>query len=204
MAAIARLRPAAAGALLALSIGAVCLALQAAVLPRPTSADLLAGRALAEIVRYRAAVSVEHIRGLPPLHAVCLETWIRRRRASLVLLSNGERLSTFGHGVRVAGARRGRRRMAAKEVLLAGCPRIVARAIAGRLAMRHAVVARAADGGYTFRVGRRRARIELDLDPRFRPLALRIPGGSSELRSGAAASEVLRVEDAFGRRVAHE
>jgi len=134
--------------LVATAVGATVLAagwtVQAAALPAPERADLIAAHTASWFARYRFVESAYSIAGAPAVRAQCLQGWFaagRRgsrpgtvlhfgRQATIIALS-GRRLEVLGvpHGERP--------RLAMVQLLLSGCPRLLATSVAAALNTGH-------------------------------------------------------------------
>ena len=196
---------------------AVGVALQAAAFGRASNDSLVATEALRELVRYRVMRGTESLAGRS-IEATCIQGWFkipgdrRLSRGALVLLSNGERLYDFGHGVR--RLRRNERvehgRPANLEdrvrFVLAACPRYLGDQFAPDLVRGRAVEAvdRRSDGtnAAAIIVGSRHAELTLAVTRvMHKPIALSFKDGRftgwSDLVPGGGGAEVRRVQRAF-------
>ena len=204
-------------ALLALAIPAgaivVGVAVQAAAFGRAPEDSLATTQALRELVRYHVMRGTETVAGRS-LGSSCVQGWFNvgrhhgLTRGAILLLSNGERLYDFGHGVRRLVAS-GRSRPADREdrvrFVLAACPRYLGDRLASDLIRGKTIEVsdRATDGteALAILVGAHRRRLALDVEPlTYKPVAMSLVdgrfSGSSDLAPGGAA-EIWRVRRAF-------
>lgn len=183
-----RLVPVVYAAVVAGALGGAAFASQALVLPRPSSAQLLAVQADRWLVRHRVIRSVQHVGGHPRVRATCVQTWLGpaaaipvRDPGAIVVTSQGSRLIDvrkevfrFGRGLTDAESP-----SALATFELAGCPWLLGSRLSAALELhqpigfsRTRVGARAA---LEFRLRHGRRRIEIFVDARtFRPLAVAV------------------------------
>ena len=127
-----------AGAVAAIVLGLGWL-VQSAFLPAPARADVIAADASTWLSRYRLTESTLKIGNYPSSHATCVEGWFPAPGGGIapgtVLRFDRSRIVEIrGRTTQVpaAGALT-RPRVTVLRVALAGCPRILARRIAGRI-----------------------------------------------------------------------
>lgn len=176
-----RRRPAAAAGttvaialLVALCVTAAGYGAQRLLLRTPPHGELVAAHAVGELPRFRYTHSVIEITGARPRRAECLEGWEvipgRRRRVvgrgAEVLFSDGERLRVGAH--RVIVVRRGRDRSLlppVAELELAGCGRVLANYVYGKLSGQHRTYAveTTLDGSPVYRIHIRTKRTRFDV-----------------------------------------
>jgi len=168
---------------------------QAAALPAPERADLIAARAASWLSRYRFVESAFAVGGSPAVRAQCMQGWFsagRRAAQSGTVLHFGRHATVValeGNTVEVLGVAQGERpRLAVVQLELAGCPRLLARAIATalqsppRIRIERATVADRA--AIAFDVPLKHGRMEIYVTPRaYRPIALSLTAGRFTGRS---------------------
>jgi len=196
---LARVRSALVTLLAAAAIGAAVLGVgwtvQAAALPAPERAELVVARAALWLSRYRFVESAFAVGGSPAVRAQCLDGWISSSRAgsgrgtALHFGRSATIVSLQGRPLEVLGmARRERSRLAAVQLELAGCPRLLASAISTDLQSPHGirlerdtVADRPAIG---FDVPLNSGSMEVYVTPRtYRPIALSLTAGRLAGRS---------------------
>ncbi|HVA30793.1 MAG TPA: hypothetical protein VMU58_05955 [Gaiellaceae bacterium] len=130
--------------LVAAAVGAAVLgagwAVQAAALPAPERADLVAAHAASWLSRYRFVVSAFAVGGEPAVHAQCLQGWFspdgRAKRPGMVLHfgRHAAVVALAGRPLDVLAVPGGEHaRLAAVQLALAGCPHLVSREIVAAL-----------------------------------------------------------------------
>lgn len=204
--------------LLALAIPAcataVGVAVQAAAFGRAPEDSLATAQALRELVRYHVMRGTETVAGRS-LGSSCVQGWFevgshgRLARGAIVLLSDGERLYDFGHGVRRL-VRVGRSRPADREdrvrFALAACPRYLGDRLATDLIRGKTIELSnlVTDGTHAMAilVGARRTRFALDVGPpAYKPVAMSFSdgrfSGSSDLVPGGGSAAIRHVRHAF-------
>jgi hypothetical protein len=128
--------------LAALTVGATAFGagwvVQAAALPEPRPAAVIAARAAEWLYRYRLAVSTFSIGAGRPVHATCVQTWFPTPggdsdRGTLLRLDGGSTVITvLQHKLEVRGRRHGQRALLTRaQLILAGCPRLLGDTIGG-------------------------------------------------------------------------
>jgi hypothetical protein len=185
--------------LAAAAVGAAVLGVgwtvQAAALPAPERADLIAARTASWLSRYRFVESAFSVGGGPAVHAQCMQGWFSAGRRGLQpgsVLHFGRSAAVValeGRTLEVLGmAHRERPRLAVVQLELAGCPRLLARTIAAALQsppgirIERATVAERPAIAFTVTV--KRGRLEVYVTPRtYRPIALSLTAGRFTGRS---------------------
>lgn len=193
-------------------VAALGVGLQAAAFSRPPRDAFVATDAVRGLLRYHVMRATEVV-GRKRLAATCLQGWFRAapgrhpEAGALVLLSNGVRLYTFGHGIHRVGVRGPASKQDAADFLLAGCPRFLASGVGTQLIGSRWVDTDPArtDGSHAVALSfdTPANRVELFLSTRtFRPLEVRLAGarGWSDLVPGGAKA-AARVRRAFHLRV---
>ena len=181
------------------AVGGAALALQAAVLGKPSRSALVATDILRRLDEFRLVASDGSIDGRR-FRGVCYEGWfrvgrgrrIRKELGAGLLLGNGTRVVEVGGSLFVP---RPRRRLARVELRLA-CPRVLDNAIAYRLARGSGFQFARRDGDSRLRIHTRRQQIDYlasasTLLPVGTDVRARWIAGRSVLRDGGLTKRKL-------------
>jgi hypothetical protein len=181
--------------------------LQAAMLPPPEHADLVAAHAVEWLLSYRLVDSTFRIGDETPLHGECLQGWFTAQhgrivRGTVLRLSNGSSLiAVRPHHLQLTGAARGESvRRSIVQLELAGCSRILGPRIAEAAQDGPLRIDRSGGAALGLRIRTTLTRMTLYVDAStYRPVAVRASSGPV---SGYGRIRLTRLTPALWHRLA--